>query len=164
MIRDIKKAIVIGCPGSGKSTFSRKLSAKTGLPLYYLDMIWHRADRTVIGRELFDKRLADIVVQDKWIIDGNYARTLPGRLAHCDSVFYFDLPVDECIEGVKSRLGKERIDMPWIEEELDPEFLQWIIDFSRDVAPEIDRFLKNFHKPVYRFRSRDDADAFIASL
>ncbi|MEY8605912.1 hypothetical protein [Muribaculum intestinale] len=32
----MKKVIIIGCPGAGKSTFARKLSAKTGLPLYYL--------------------------------------------------------------------------------------------------------------------------------
>lgn len=95
----MKKVIVIGCPGAGKSTFSRKLAAKTGLPLHYLDMIWHRADRTVIGREEFDKRLDKLVKEDEWIIDGNYARTLPVRLAHCDTVFFFDIPLELCIEG-----------------------------------------------------------------
>ena len=44
----MNRIVIIGCPGAGKSTFARKLAAKTGLPLYYLDMIWHRADRTVI--------------------------------------------------------------------------------------------------------------------
>ena len=44
----MKRVIVIGCPGAGKRTFARKLAAKTGLPLHYLDMIWHRPDRMVI--------------------------------------------------------------------------------------------------------------------
>ena len=73
----MNRIVIIGCPGAGKSTFARKLAAKTGLPLYYLDMIWHRADRTVIGREEFDRQLDKLVIEDEWIIDGNYARTLP---------------------------------------------------------------------------------------
>lgn len=160
----MKKVIVIGCPGSGKSTFSRKLAAKTGLPLYYLDMIWHRADRTVVGQEAFDKRMVEIMAEDRWILDGNYARTLPLRLAECDTVFFFDIPLDECIEGAKSRLGKERVDMPWTDDELDPEFLQWIIDFPRDVVPEINRLLSAFDKTIIRFHSRTEADRFIDSL
>lgn len=161
---ELKKVIVIGCSGAGKSTFSRKLSAKTNLPLYYLDMIWHRPDRTVIGRVEFDKRLSEIIEKDNWILDGNYARTLPMRLAKCDTVFFFDLPLEECIAGVKSRLGKERVDMPWTENELDSEFLQWITDFPRDIVPEINRYLEQFDKSVIRFHSRAEADRFISSL
>ena len=127
-------------------------------------MIWHRADRTVIGREEFDKRLVEIMSEDRWILDGNYARTLPMRLEQCDTVFYFDLQLDECIEGAKSRLGKERVDMPWTDDELDPEFLQWIMDFPRDTAPEINRYLANFDKIIIRFRSRAEADRYIDAL
>ena len=160
----MKRVIVIGCPGAGKSTFSRKLAARTGLPLHYLDMIWHRADRTVIGREEFDRQLDKLVIEDGWIIDGNYARTLPMRLAHCDTVFFFDIPLEVCIEGAKSRLGNERVDMPWVDDEMDPEFLQWIKDFSRDVIPEIEQHLKNFDKAIIRFHSRVEADNYIESL
>ncbi|MDE6813736.1 MAG: hypothetical protein K2J28_07920 [Duncaniella sp.] len=160
----MKRVVVIGCPGAGKSTFSRKLAAKTGLPLHYLDMIWHRADRTVIGREEFDLQLGRLVKEDEWIIDGNYARTLPVRLAHCDTVVFFDLPSEICIEGEKSRLGQERVDMPWTDDELDPEFLQWIVDFPRDVVPEINRHLKNYDKTIIRFHSREEADVFISAL
>ena len=160
----MKKVIVIGCPGAGKSTFARKLAAKARLPLYYLDMIWHQADRTVIGCDEFDRQLHKLVNEDEWIIDGNYARTLPKRLAHCDTVFFFDLPLEVCVEGAKSRLGKERVDMPWVDDELDPEFLQWIIDFPRDVVPEIERHLRNFDNTRIRFHSRNEADKFIHSL
>ena len=160
----MKKVIVIGCPGAGKSTFARKLATKTGLPLHYLDMVWHRADRTVIGREEFDMQLDKFVTEDEWIIDGNYTRTLPKRLAHCDTVFFFDLPLEVCIEGAKSRLGKERVDMPWVDDELDSEFLQWIKDFPRDVVPEIEHHLHSFDKTIIRFHSREEADKFIATL
>ena len=160
----MNRIVIIGCPGAGKSTFARKLAAKTGLPLYYLDMIWHRADRTVIGREEFDRQLDKLVIKDEWIIDGNYARPLPMRLAHCDTVFFFDLPLDVCIKGAKSRLGNERVDMPWVDNELEPEFLQWIIDFPRDVIPEIEHHLRDFYNTVIRFHSREEADEFIESF
>lgn len=160
----MKKVIVIGCPGSGKSTFSRKLSAKTGLPLYYLDMIWHRPDRTVVGRDEFDMQLEKILSEDVWIIDGNYARTLPVRLNHCDTVFFFDIPLEVCLEGIKSRLGKERVDMPWTDNELDAEFLQWVLDFPRDIVPEINSCLKNFDKTIILFHSRAEANSFIEAL
>ena len=51
------KILVIGSPGSGKSTFSRKLRDKIGLPLYYLDMIYHKPDRTTVTREEFDEKI-----------------------------------------------------------------------------------------------------------
>ena len=79
--------MIIGSPGAGKSTFARKLKEMTGLPLYYLDMLWHKADRTNVSTEEFDKALQEIVQQDKWIIDGNYQRTLEIRLQECDTVF-----------------------------------------------------------------------------
>ena len=160
----MKRVIVIGCPGAGKSTFSRRLAAKTELPLHYLDMIWHRPDRSIIGREEFDRRLDKLVTAEKWIIDGNYARSLPMRLAHCDTVFFFELPLEVCIEDARSRLGKARIDMPWTDEELDPEFLQWIIDFPRNIVPEINGLLNDFNGTVIRFHSRAEADAFIDTL
>ncbi|MDE6358134.1 MAG: hypothetical protein K2L29_00890 [Duncaniella sp.] len=111
----MKKILVIGCPGAGKSTFSRKLSATTGLPLYYLDMIWHLPDRTTLDREEFVRHISHIMDGDEWIIDGNYLHTLPLRLSYCDMVFFFDIPVDICLSGAEARVGKEREDIPWIE-------------------------------------------------
>lgn len=60
----MKRIIVIGSPGAGKSTFSRQLRDKTGLPLYYLDMIWHLPDRTTITKDEFDEKLAEILKKD----------------------------------------------------------------------------------------------------
>ena len=58
--QSLRKIIVIGSPGSGKSTFSRKLRDKTELPLYYLDTIFHNPDRTTVSREEFDHSLSEI--------------------------------------------------------------------------------------------------------
>ena len=77
----MQKVIVIGCPGAGKSTFARRLRDITKLPLYYLDMLWHKPDRTNISREEFDARLTEILGSGTWIIDGNDQRTLEVRLS-----------------------------------------------------------------------------------
>ena len=85
---NFKKVIIIGSPGSGKSTFARKFRDITGLPLHYLDMIWHRPDKTTVSKEEFDSELEKILNKDSFIIDGNYSRTLEVRFYNCDTVFF----------------------------------------------------------------------------
>lgn len=160
----MRKVLVIGCPGAGKSTFARKLSEKTGLPLYYLDMIWHKADRTTISAEEFDTALSDIMINEQWILDGNYQRTIPMRLKEADTVFFFDMPLDVCLSGAVERLGKERVDMPWKDEVLDDKFRQWIIDFPKNQLPIINHLLESYGGNVVRFTSRQEADEYISRL
>ena len=159
----MKKVIIIGCSGSGKTTFAEKLQTKTGLPLYYLDAIWHKPDKTHISRDDFDTRLEDILSLDSWIIDGNYQRTLERRIKACDTVILFDIPTDVCLEGAKSRLGKGRYDLPWIEKELDPSFEASIKEFSIKNLPTIYSLLETHKqdKTIIIFKSREEADSFI---
>lgn len=159
----MKKIMVIGSPGAGKSTFARKLQEKTNFPLYYLDMLWHKADKTNVSREEFDARLGEILQKDAWIIDGNYQRTLEVRLQACDTVFLLDFPPEICLAGVKSRIGKPREDMPWIETEFDAEFKQWILDFPTNQLPQIYALLEKYkeNKEIIIFKSRNEADAYL---
>ncbi len=159
----MEKVIIIGCPGAGKSTFARKLKEKTGLPLFYLDMIWHKADGTNISRDEFDGKIKEIMKKEQWILDGNYIRTLEMRLKECDTVFLLDYPLELCLEGASSRIGKERPDMPWIESELDLEFRQFIVDFPRESLPKIYELLKKYEKEkeLHIFRKREDAEEYL---
>ena len=155
--------MVIGSPGAGKSTFARKLRDETGISLYYLDLLWHRPDRTNVEREEFDARLAQILEKDRWIIDGNYLRTLETRMRACDTVFLLDYPMEVCLAGAKERIGKKREDMPWIEEEFDEEFRQWILDFPKDQLPVIYEMIEQYQdeKKIIVFRSREEAEDFL---
>jgi adenylate kinase family enzyme len=162
----MNKVIVIGCPGSGKTTFSEKLQKKTGLPLYYLDAIWHKPDKTHIPREEFDRRIKEIFSEAQWIIDGNYARTIEMRMEECDTVFLFDLPTEVCIQGARDRVGKGRYDLPWLEAEFDPEFEQFIRDFSKTTLPKIYELIDKYkeEKNIVIFKSRANADEYLDSM
>lgn len=162
----MQKVIVIGCPGSGKTTFAEKLNNITGLPLYHLDAIWHKPDKTHISREDFDKSISEIFNTSEWIIEGNYSRTIEMRLRQCDTVFLFDLPTEVCIKGATERLGKDRYDLPWIEKELSSSFRQSIEEFPRNSLPRIYELIEKYNngKQVIVFRSREEADDFIKSV
>jgi len=159
----MKRVIVIGSPGAGKSTFARQLRDRTGIPLVHLDMIWHQPDRTTITREAFDRKLSDILKTDSWIIDGNYGRTLELRLRSCDTVFLLDYPLEVCLASVAARIGKQREDLPWTEEEFDEEFRQWIIDFPSSELPRIYKLLNRYgaEKEIHIFKTREEAVQYL---
>lgn len=166
MNKKFRKILIIGCPGSGKSTFARKLRDVTGLPLYYLDMIWHKPDQSTISTLEFDRQLKEILMKDCWIIDGNYSRTLAVRLQHCDTVFFLDFPVELCLSGAASRIGKTREDLPWHETELDPEFRQYILDFPKENLPEIYDLLEKYgkEKDIFIFKSREESETYLKDI
>lgn len=158
----MKRIIVIGCPGSGKSHFSRALSKKIDVPVYYLDMMYWNADKTTVSREIFLARLADVLEKEEWIIDGNYSSTLELRVGACDVIFFLDYPQDVCLQGVNERRGKKRPDMPWVEEEEDAEFTEYIKGFADEQRPVIISLLeKNADKHIVVFKSREEAERYI---
>ncbi len=159
----MKKIIIIGCPGSGKSTFAVKLSDKLQLPLYHLDLIYHKPDKTTVSRDEFDRKLTEIMQTDTWIIDGNYSRTVEMRLKECDTVFLLDFPTDICIEGAKSRVGVKQPSLPWVETELDPEFGEFIINFKATTLPKIYGLLEKYKqgKEIVVFKSREETDKYL---
>ena len=161
----MRRAVVIGCPGSGKSTFARALRDITGLPLCHLDMLFWNKDKTTVSRELFDRQLDGVLSEPEWIIDGNYGRTMERRLKVCDTVFFLDLPTELCLEGIRKRRGKPRPDMPWTEEGQDEEFERFVRDFYTQNRPQITELLEIYKdKNITVFKTHAEAESYLQSL
>ena len=158
------KIIIIGCPGSGKSTFSQRLNTVLNIPLFHLDMLYHNQDGTHITKEELEEKLKKIFKEnDEWIIDGNYQRTLEMRMRECDTIFLLDYPIGVCLAGAESRVGKKRDDLPWVEEKLDDEFKNGILNFSKEKLPQIYDLIEKYkdNKKVVIFKSREEAESYI---
>ena len=132
-----KRILVIGCPGSGKSTFARQLHEQSGIPLFHLDNLWWKPDRTHITREEFDQKLDILLEQDAWILDGDYSRTMERRMSACDSVVFLDYPEEICLEGIRARIGQPRPDLPWTEPGIDPELVEDVRNYRENKRPAV---------------------------
>ncbi len=159
----MKRVMIIGSPGAGKSVFARRLHELTGLPLYHLDSIWHKPDRTNISREEFDARLDAILAEEEWIVDGNYRRTIEKRLAVCDTVILMDYPTEVCLSGAAARVGTRHPDLPWVETELNEEFRQYILRFREEETPRIYELIGRYleGRKVVVFHDREESEAFL---
>ena len=161
----LNRIVVLGCPGSGKSTFARALAAKTGLPLVHLDNVWWRADGTHISREDFDRALDGLLRGEQWIMDGDYSRTYEVRIRACDTVIFLDYPEEVCMAGIIARVGQKRPDIPWTESTLDPELVALVQNYRRDNRPQILSLLQKYpEKQSLIFTARAEVDAWLSRL
>ena len=138
-----QRILIVGCPGSGKSTLARQLAPLLDLPIIHLDREYWRAGWTEPTSADWDATVLRLVEQPRWIIDGNYGRSIPARLAVADAAIHLDLPRRICLPRVIRRsllqLGRARPDMhPGCPERLPSlEFLHWIWGFPRQRRPEL---------------------------
>ncbi len=161
----MNRIIVIGSPGSGKSVFSRKLADVTGLPVIHLDNLWWKPDRTTVSRPEFDDKLAEVLKEEKWIIDGDYRRTLETRMKACDTVIFLDYPAEVCIQGISERIRVRRGDLPWIEEEIDQELLKRVNDYRKERRPQVMDLLAEYeNRQIVIFKSREESEDWLKEI
>lgn len=167
----MQRIMVIGCCGCGKTTLSRKLALKLNLPLVHLDVLNWRDNWNQVTHEEFDRLLLDEVKRNKWVIDGNYNRTIPMRLKYCDTIIYMDYPRLVCLFRAIKRIlkgyGKSRSDMGGnCPERFDMDFLKFIWNFNKNNRRKYLLMLDEAadKKKVILLRSRKDCLGFLQKL
>ena len=160
----MEKVIIIGCPGSGKSTFGRKLHRVTGLPLYHLDMMYWNEDETIVPEDVFHRRLHNAMRNPRWIIEGNYESSMEIRMQACDTIFFLDYPTEVCLEGIEARVGQTRSDIPWVEKDTPDETLvSFVKSFRWESRPLIVSLLRKYSsKNVIVFKTRTESEEYLS--
>lgn len=162
----MKRILVIGCSGAGKTTLGKELGARLALPVHHLDRLWWRPGWVENSGEAFDAKLAEILNTDRWVIDGNYSRTLPERLKYADTVILLDYPRTLCLYRALKRIlrlyGSVRPDMAdGCPERLDGQFLRYVWNFNRNMRPRLEAALDGFPGELIRLKTPRETDAFL---
>ena len=142
----MERILIIGCGGAGKSTLARQLGEKTGLPVVHLDQLFWHPGWVESTKDEIDAKIMEELGKPRWIMDGNYNRTLPMRLEKCDTVIYLDFSRVACMFGVLKRIlttfGTVRPDMAeGCPERFDLDFLKWVWNFNKSKREKYYRLL-----------------------
>jgi len=166
----MRKILVIGSGGAGKSTFAARLGARLKLEVIHLDSCYWQAGWQETPKAEWRARVEELIAHDTWIMDGNYSGTLELRLKACDTVIFLDLPRTLCLWRVVKRAimywGKPRPDMAaGCPERLTFEFVQWIWQYPRRTRPQVLARLQACAdaKQIVHLRSQAEVEKFLAN-
>lgn len=167
----MKKILVIGSSGAGKSILSRKLGEITGLPVIHLDFHHWRSGWTEPPKDVWEGQVTELLKGDEWIMDGNFGGTMERRLEGCDTVVFLDLPRLVCAWRVIKRVltyhGDTRPDLPeGCPEKFDLQFLKWVWDFPNRSRPKVLARIANVadRARVFRLTSNREVEEFLNSM
>lgn len=168
-VEPVKRVLVIGPCGAGKSTLSVELGRRADLPVFHMDQLHWRPGWIESGGDELRARLANIVAGDRWLIDGNYGGTLAERLARADTVVYLDYPIRLCLWRALRRIaryrGQTRPDMTeGCPERFDVEFILYILRWNGGPRRQTEARLKGFEGEIVRLRSPDALRRWLATL
>jgi adenylate kinase family enzyme len=165
----MERLLIIGSPGAGKSTLAIEVARLTGLPLIHLDQLHWKPGWVESSKAEFDAKVGEAIAGRRWVIEGNYGRTLPLRLTRADTVVDLDLPRWQCVLGIVRRAiayrGRTRSDMtPGCPEQLNREFFLYTIRFGGGGRRRIEQALGGFAGRRIKLRSRREVHRFLAGL
>ena len=165
----MKRILVIGSGGAGKSTVAKQLGGILGLPVVHLDALHWKPGWVEPPKSDWTATVDAALERDAWVMDGNYSGTLERRLAACDAVVFLDLPRTTCVWRVFKRVWRyrhaTRPDMaPDCPERLDLKFVRWIWNYRTTSRPKVVRLLGECgaNVRVIRLQSQAEVDRFLA--
>ena len=162
----MKRILVIGCPGAGKTYFAKKLKDIIHLPVIHMDNLYWHEDKTSISQDELSQKLLPYLEKEEWIIDGNYHDTLELRLKYATDVFFINVTREECIEGILERIDQPRDDIPWVETKKDAaELIAWTLDYEERTKIKEEELLKQYpNVNVHVLKSRKEVNDYLESL
>lgn len=166
----MKRVVVVGSGGSGKSRFSSDLGRSTGLPVIHLDREFWRPGWEKTPKEEWKNRVSELLAGDRWIMDGNFGGTREMRLRAADTVIFLDLSRLLCLYRILKRtikhFGKSRPDMAeGCYERLDLGFIFWIWNYKDRSRTRLMAELESIsEKRVIILRNRRQVKEFLAAL
>ena len=170
-IDNMKRVMVIGCCGSGKSIFSKKLSEVLDLPLIHLDQYYWKPNWVETPKPEWEKTVQAPADKPVWIIDGNYGGTIDVRIARADTIIHLDYATYKCLWRITKRIvkyhGQERPDMSQgCQERFDLEFYHYVLTYNLLRRKKINNKLEGLKvtKRIEVFRNDKATEAFIVGL
>jgi adenylate kinase family enzyme len=165
----MQRIVILGCSGSGKSTLAGRIGSRLGLPVHHLDSIFWQPGWVEPDRDEFDAKVIRLALGERWVIDGNYSRTLPQRLARADTAIYLDFKRYVCLFRITRRVmtgyGTSRADMAeGCPEQLDWAFLRYVWNFPKNHRPRLMQMVDEFPGHKERLCTVRDVNAFVARL
>lgn len=163
----MERIAIVGCGGSGKSRLARVLGARLGITPVHLDALYYDKDWQPLDQETFASLQRDLVAAPRWIIDGNYASTLPIRLEAADTVIFLDLPGWACLWGIAARRlrhGGGQHQAIGVYDRITWGFIRYILGYRKNMAPRVRALIASHarHAQVTVLRSRPGVRRYLA--
>lgn len=170
-VASMKRVMIVGGPGSGKSMLARLLGKQSGLPVYHMDKIHYRAGWLERTREEKDLLTYEVHMKDSWIFEGGHSNTYEERVSRADTFVWLDIPVALRIFRVLKRslryYGQSRPDLaegcPERFNLQTIEFLHFIWRTRRSARARLMKIYENppQHLRVVRIRTKSEFAAFL---
>jgi len=165
----VDRIAIIGCGGSGKSSLARALGDTLRITPVHLDGLYYDQDWKPLDKEQFAALQRDLVTAPRWIIDGNYASSLPIRLQAADTVIFLDLPAWACLGGIiqrRLRHGGGQHDAIGVYDRITWNFIRYIAGYRKQMAPRVRQLIAGHagDAQVVELRSRRAARRYLTAV